>query len=81
MTVGFAVCGSFCTFSAVFPIMELLAKEHDIVPVFSEAAWNTDTRFGKASDHIRYVATYAGKSRSIVSHKQNRSVPKNCSMH
>ena len=55
MTVGFAVCGSFCTFSAVFPVMELLAKEHEIVPVFSEAAWNTDTRFGKATDHIRHV--------------------------
>ena len=26
MTVGFAVCGSFCTFHQVFPVMEELAK-------------------------------------------------------
>ena len=61
MTVGFAVCGSFCTFSVVFPIIKLLAKEHDIVPVFSDAAWSTDTRFGKAEDHIRNVTSLCGK--------------------
>ena len=27
MNIGFAMCGSFCTFRQVFPIMELLAKE------------------------------------------------------
>jgi len=61
MTVGFAVCGSFCTFRAVFPVMELLAEECEIVPIFSEAAWNTDTRFGTASDHIRNVTSLCGK--------------------
>ena len=24
MNIGFAMCGSFCTFSQVFPVMELL---------------------------------------------------------
>ena len=56
MTIGFALCGSFCTFSAVFPIIELLKKEYDIVPIFSDAAWTTDTRFGKAAEHIRKVS-------------------------
>ena len=61
MTVGFAVCGSFCTFDAVFPIMALLAEDHDIVPVFSDAVWTTDTRFGKATDHIRKATSLCGK--------------------
>ena len=61
MTVGFAVCGSYCTFDAVFPIMALLAEDHDIVPVFSDAVWTTDTRFGKATDHIRKATSLCGK--------------------
>ena len=61
MTVGFAVCGSFCTFSSVFPIMEHLVKEHELVPIFSDAVWNTDTRFGEATDHIRHATSICKK--------------------
>ena len=61
MTVGFAVCGSFCTFSAVFPVMKLLSEEYDLIPIFSDAAWTTDTRFGNAQDHIRKVTSICGK--------------------
>ena len=52
MNVGFAMCGSFCTFSQVFPIMELLSRDYLVTPIFSDAAYSTDTRFGKAADHI-----------------------------
>ena len=52
MNVGFALCGSFCTFAAVFPVMELLSRDYQITPIFSQAAYSTDTRFGKAKDHI-----------------------------
>ncbi len=48
MELGFAMCGSFCTFSQVFPVMEALAKEHHIVPIFSQAVCATDSRFGTA---------------------------------
>ena len=61
MTIGFAVCGSFCTFSAVFPVMKLLSEEYDLIPIFSDAAWTTDTRFGNAQDHIRKVTSICGK--------------------
>ena len=61
MTVGFALCGSFCTFNTVFPVIELLAQEYDIVPIFSDAARNTDTRFGKARDHIRKATDLCNK--------------------
>lgn len=52
MNVGFAMCGSFCTFSQVFPIMELLTRDYFVTPLFSDAAYSTDTRFGKAQEHI-----------------------------
>lgn len=51
LTIGFAVCGSFCTFSKVIPEMERLANSgYDIIPIMSSAAFSTDTRFGKATD-------------------------------
>ena len=50
MTIGFALCGSYCTFDKVFPAMEALAREHRVVPIFSENVQRTDTRFGSAAD-------------------------------
>lgn len=60
MTVGFALCGSFCTFSQAFPAMEALAAQHRLVPIFSTAAYTTDTRFGTAQSHIRHAAQICG---------------------
>ena len=34
MVIGFAMCGSFCTFSQVFPIMEQLAAAHEVIPIY-----------------------------------------------
>ncbi len=49
LNIGFALCGSFCTFSQVLKIMqELKDNEHNIIPIMSFNAYNTDTRFGKA---------------------------------
>lgn len=61
MEIGFALCGSFCTFSQVFPIIEQLAQKHNITPIFSPAAYGTDTRFGTAREHIRRAAEICGK--------------------
>ena len=60
MTVGFAVCGSFCTFADVFPIMEAVARHHDVIPIFSETAYTTNTRFGTATSHIQRAAEICG---------------------
>jgi len=57
MTIGFAMCGSFCTFAEVFPIMEQLAEQYDLVPIFSEVSYSTDTRFGTAQAHIQRAAS------------------------
>lgn len=62
MNIGFALCGSFCTFDQAFPAMEALAKEHNIFPIFSNAAYETDTRFGAAVDHITRAETICGRS-------------------
>lgn len=62
MKIGFAMCGSFCTFDQVFPIMERLAKEHEVIPIFSDAAANTDTRFGPAAEHRRRAAEICGRA-------------------
>lgn len=48
MNIGFALCGSFCTYHAVLPIMEDLSREHTLIPILSSAAAATDTRFGSA---------------------------------
>lgn len=61
MTVGFALCGSFCTFSQVFPVMEQLADTYTLLPIFSGAAYTTDSRFGAARDHIRLAQQICGK--------------------
>ena len=55
MHIGFAMCGSFCTFSSVFPILELLTRDYQVTPILSPAAATTDTRFGSAADHIHTV--------------------------
>lgn len=53
MTIGFALCGSFCTYAQVFPVMEQLAKEYRLVPIFSAASAGTDSRFGKSADFMQ----------------------------
>lgn len=48
-TVGFAMCGSYCTHAqAIEQLDVLLARGYDVVPIVSERVWETDTRFGKA---------------------------------
>lgn len=61
MNVGFALCGSFCTFSQVFPIMEQLSQEHDLFPIFSHNAYTIDSRFGAAKAHIEKAVQICGR--------------------
>ncbi len=60
MNIGFALCGSFCTFSQVFPIIKLLAATHNIIPILSSAVTTIDSRFGLAENHIREITTICG---------------------
>ena len=62
MTIGFALCGSFCTYDRIFPVMERLTKSYDIIPIFSQSAYTTDSRFGTADDHIAKEEAICGRS-------------------
>ena len=62
MDIGFAMCGSFCTYAEVFPVMEKLAKEHNIIPIFSFASASVDSRFGEAAEHLERARKICGRS-------------------
>ena len=54
ITVGFAVCGSFCTHARAMAALEQVrARWQTIIPIVSECTAETDTRFGKAHDLMR----------------------------
>ncbi len=49
-TIGFAMCGSYCTFEAVFKQIEVLKNlGYNIIPIMSENSYTLNTRFGDAS--------------------------------
>jgi len=54
--VAFALTGSFCTFAQAIEQMRLLSDlKAEIIPIMSENAYSTDTRFGKASDFCEQI--------------------------
>lgn len=62
ITVGFAMCGSFCTFEKALGAMEALAREgYALLPVQSFAAARTNTRFGTAQSFRDRVLALSGR--------------------
>lgn len=60
--IGFAVCGSFCTFQRAFEqLEELINAGADVTAIMSFNAAGLDTRFGKASEHIEHLEWVTGK--------------------
>ncbi|MBQ8080237.1 MAG: dipicolinate synthase subunit B [Oscillospiraceae bacterium] len=60
--IGFAMTGSFCTFSHAFAQMEALRDlGAELIPILSFHAAQIDTRFGSAEDHIRHVREICGR--------------------
>ncbi len=56
LTVGFALTGSYCTFSKTIPQIQILKEAgYNIVPIMSFNVCKTDTRFGKAEDFIKEI--------------------------
>jgi dipicolinate synthase subunit B len=56
MNIGFALCGSFCTYDQVLPVMRELAQNYSVIPIFSENAASIDSRFGTAKEHLKAAA-------------------------
>lgn len=59
--LGFALCGSFCTFSkAIAQVKYLVDLGYDVTPIMSFHAYSLDTRFGKAEDFIMELEAITG---------------------
>lgn len=61
MRIGFALCGSFCTYDQIFPVIELLSRDYEIIPILSGNAGSIDSRFGTALEHIGILTDICGK--------------------
>lgn len=61
MTIGFAMCGSFCTFDRVLAALEQLHESYpDIIPIMSTASYETDSRFGASEDFRHRLEAISG---------------------
>ena len=60
MNIGFAMCGSLCTFEAVLRAMEEVSHNHTVIPILSEVSATTDSRFGSAQSHLQRITNICG---------------------
>ncbi len=59
--LGLALCGSYCTYEKLFAALPELAARYELTPILSDTAAETDTRFGRASEHIRRLMELTGR--------------------
>lgn len=60
--IGFAMCGSFCTFKRAFAELERLCGEYEtVIPIFSETSGSVDSRFGEAADFLGRAEALCGR--------------------
>ncbi len=60
--IGYAFCGSYCTFSSSFGVLRaLIAAGEDVLPIFSYNAATTDTRFGRAASFLQEAEMLCGR--------------------
>ncbi len=62
ISLGYAMCGSFCTLSQSVRELEMLSDKVDIIPIMSPITATTDTRFGKAQNFIDRIKLSTGKN-------------------
>jgi dipicolinate synthase subunit B len=60
VNIGFALCGSFCTFSKAVEAMKAVASIHTVTPIFSFNAAGIDSWFGTAQEHLQQVRELCG---------------------
>ncbi len=60
-TIGFAMCGSFCTFRKTIDVLRTLAVQYHIIPILSGASYGTDSRFGVAADFRAEIEAICGE--------------------
>ena len=60
--IGYAISASFCSFSASLAALErLVLSGEEVLPIFSERAYSTDTRFWLASEFVSRVESLCGR--------------------
>lgn len=60
-TIGVALCGSFCTFSAVFSALRALKETYpNLIPIVSPAVCSVDSRFGTAEENLKTIESLCG---------------------
>lgn len=59
-TVGIAFSGSFCTFRKALDAISPLSADYHLIPIFSDASFQTDSRFGDASDFRKQLEEITG---------------------
>ena len=63
MKIGYCFTGSFCTFArSLRALSDLVALGYEVVPIMSENAYYTDTRFQKAEEFSTRVETLCKRS-------------------
>lgn len=57
ITLGYGICGSFCTHAKSLEVLKTLVNcdRYNIIPVLSETVCAIDTRFGKAAEFKEMV--------------------------
>ncbi len=60
--IGYAISGSFCTFSrTIKQLKNLVEMGAEVYPIMSDNAYSLDTRFGKSEDFVREIGEICGK--------------------
>lgn len=60
--VGYAFCGSYCTFEKAIGALQKITELYTVVtPIMSENAYITDSRYGTAQSFIDRIETICGK--------------------
>ncbi|MBR3324685.1 MAG: dipicolinate synthase subunit B [Clostridia bacterium] len=56
INIGFAITGSFCTFSkTIIQIKKIIKEGANVIPIMSYNSYNLNTKFGKAQDYIKEI--------------------------
>lgn len=59
--IGFALCGSFCTHEKALTALRRLTEEYEtVIPIVSETAAFTDTRFGTSDSLLEQMEELTG---------------------
>lgn len=60
--IGYALCGSFCTFKKSFEQIKMLVESGaEVTPIMSFNAYNIDTRFGTAEENRKIITELCGR--------------------